>query len=227
VIGGRTLVGTSYRKIGKTINYQCLYGGGVQLLARKLGVKEKEAQMLLDLYYKTFATAIAWLDTQKSHLDVARRNGEDRVFAETRSGWKRWLDIPRTPIHPAKGGQVSVEAMQQYEEDKKTWRKANGNVRRQLANTPIQGLSAAITKEAAAYWYEEVGYMDDMRLVAIIHDEFIVEVKDPDKVMFDGQTHAEYAGRLLEGCMMDAMGKYLHVVDLGTVHAVQTPFWEH
>ena len=218
VVGGRVLVGTSYRKIGKTINYQCLYGGGVQRLALKLGIKEKEAKVLLDLYYTTFATAIDWLDEQKSHLDVARMRGDSRVSAKTKSGWTRWLDIPPAPTHPAKGGQVSVEAMQQYEEDKKLWRKANGGIRRQLANTPIQGLSAAITKEAVALWYEKVGYDDEMRLVAVIHDELLVEAIP---------EIAKIAGWVLEDCMMAAMKKYLHIVDLGTVTAVQTHFWQH
>ena len=218
VVGDRTLVGTSYRKIGKTINYQCLYGGGVRRLALKLEIKESESKVLLDLYYKTFATAIAWLNTQKYRLDAARKRGEARVFAETRSGWKRWFDIPPAPKHPANGKQVSVEAMDAYNLAVDEWRSTNAGIKRQLANTPIQGLSAAVTKEAVALWYEWVGYDEKMRLVGIIHDELLVECL-PELVLT--------ASNILETVMMQAMKKYLKVVDLGEVHAVQTPYWSH
>ncbi len=232
VVGGRTLENTSYRKIAKTINFMLLYGAGVRRLAAKLEVKESEAKVLLDMYYKTFATAISWLNKQKFRLDMARKKDERKVFAETRSGWKRWFDIPAAPKHPANGQQVSVEAMDMYNLAVDEWRSANASIKRQLANTPIQGLSAAITKLAAALIYESIGYDPNMRLVAIIHDEFIMEVKEGVWQKARGPlgkdiTYATLAADILETRMMAAMQKYLKVVDLGEIHAVQTPYWRH
>lgn len=218
VVGGRELEKTSYRKVAKTINYMLLYGAGVKKLAAMLGVTEPDAKALLQLYYKTFATAIAWLNEQKSRLDEAKRRKDERVYSETRSGRRRWFDIPVYPKHPANGKRVTVEAIEKWEADVDEWKARLAGIKRQLANTPIQGLSADITKLAAALWYETVGYYEGARLVAIIHDEFIVEAK-PEEV--------EYASRQLAQAMMLAMQTYLHVVDLGTVSPVVTEHWEH
>lgn len=218
VVGGREIENTSYRKVAKTINYMLLYGAGVKRLAAMLSIADADAKVLLQLYYETFATAIAWLNKQKDRLQAARNRKDDRVFAETRSGRKRWFDIPPFPRHPANGGRVSVEAIEKWEADKEEWRATLAGIKRQLANTPIQGLSADITKEAAALWYERVGYDEEMRLVAIIHDEYILEVV-PAK--------AAEAARRLAQVMMSAMKKYLHVVDLGAVKPVITPYWVH
>lgn len=227
VLNGREVEGVSHRKLAKTCTYALLYGAGNGRLAVTLHVPIEVAARLRGIYYETFATAIEWLNQQKNRLEVARRAGQKRVYAETRSGRRRWFTIPVFPQHPANGGRVTVEAQEQWDLDVEEWKKEMGSIRRQLANHCIQGLSADITKLAECYWYEEVGYMESMRLIASIHDELIVEVKDPDKVMFDGQTHAEYAARLLEGCMMEAMQRYLQVVDLGQVKATITPYWQH
>jgi DNA polymerase I-like protein with 3'-5' exonuclease and polymerase domains len=228
VVGGRTLVGTSYRTIAKTINYMLLYGAGVKKLAGMLGISERDARTVLNTYYETFAQAIAWLSSQKSLLDAAKAAGEKRVFAQTRSGRRRWFDIPAHPPTPI--GQMvpnhgsygvirlTVEQSDKWQKDMDEWRGRVASIKRQLANTPIQGLSADITKEAVARWYEVVGYDRDMRLVAVIHDELLVEAREDEVAV---------ASSLLEGVMYWAMDKYLHVVDKGEVHAVRTPYWSH
>jgi DNA polymerase I len=219
VIGGRTLVGTSYRTIAKTINYMLLYGAGVKKLAAMLGISEADAKAVLNTYYATFAAAIFFLAAQKARLDDAKRAGERRTFAQTRAGRRRWFDIPEYPIHPAnKGTRLTVDAVDKWQEDVDGWKGRMAAIKRQLANTPIQGMSADITKEACARWYECVGYDDEMRLVAVIHDELIVEATE---------GRADEAASLLNAVMMWAMDKYLHVVDKGEIDAVTTPYWSH
>jgi DNA polymerase I-like protein with 3'-5' exonuclease and polymerase domains len=219
VIGGRTLVGTSYRKASKTGTYALLYGAGVKTMSGTLGASEADTRVVLSIYYKTFATAIAWLADKKAALDRALKAGEKRVFAQTRAGWRRWFDIPEYPVHPAnKGSRLTVDAVAKWQEDVDAWKGRMAAIKRQLANTPIQGLSAAITKEACAGWYEEVGYDDEMRLIAVIHDELLVEAT---------LAKAPTAVEILERVMVAAMDKYLKVVDKGDVDAVLTPYWSH
>lgn len=224
IIGGRELTNTTFRKVSKTINYMLLYGAGVRRLQAMLEVPEKDAKALLSLYKETFSTAIAWLDKQKARLEEAKKRGKKRVYAETRAGRRRWFDIPKPPADPAMvvdvDGHLRLEvgATEEYQQALEEYRKQLASIKRQLANTPIQGLSADITKEACALWYERVGYSPDMKLVAVVHDESLIEAT------------LEFAGRasaILEEVMMQAMQKYLHVVDLGTVTPVVTPFWRH
>lgn len=218
VVGGKELVGVTYRAVAKTINYMLLYGAGPGKLASELHIAVDAAKQLMKLYRDSFAVAIKWLRSQGASVDYALRNGKKRVYSKTLSGRRRWYNIPPAPINPANGSQVTVEAMDKYREDVREWEKQLGAIRRQLANSPIQGLSADITKLAAALWYEETGYDENMKLVALIHDEDIVEVK----------LGYEYiATTRLEKVMYQAMRYYLKEVDLGEIKAVVTPYWMH
>jgi DNA polymerase-1 len=219
VVGGRTLNNISYRKVAKTINYMLLYGAGVKRLSATLEISEKDARVLLDIYYKTFATVIAWLKVQQTRLDKAKKAGEKLVYSETLSGRRRWFAIPEYPPYPAaKGQQISVEEAQKWEEDVDEYKSQLASIKRQLGNTPIQGLSADITKLAGALWYERVGYSDDMRVVAVIHDEFIVEARIGCE---------DKAKEIIKDVMYQAMQTYLKAVDLGKVKPVVTAFWKH
>ncbi len=249
VLGGKEMVGLTYRKVLKTLNFTVIYGGGPRGIAAKLHTTVEIAKALKQTYERTYAVAIAYLKGLKSVLRKAQANGEKRVYSVTRSGRRRWFDIPAYPkgpegmvdgkiysLEPLPGAgnvaygavrPMSVEEYEKWEKAKEDWGSLMAYIERQLANSPIQGLCADMIKLFSALWYEEVGYTDECRLVALIHDEGIVEVKDPDTAMPDGQTHAEYAAKLLEGCMMDAMKTYLHKVDCGDIHAVRTSYWAH
>src|SRR5713101_6244707 len=229
VLNGREIENVPYRDVAKTINYMLLYGAGKTRLAVELHIPEADAEKLLKMYYDTFAVAIGWLDTQKSRLDAARRKSETRIYSTTKSGRVRWFDIPAYPKMPK--GKVSehsngdmhvlpasVEDVEKYQADQAAWRKKMASIRRQLANSPIQGTSADITKWAASQWYRQFGYDNEMRLVACVHDEIICEVK---------QDMAEYASLALQDVMMQAMSTYLKTVDLGQVHEVIVPYWSH
>lgn len=218
VLNGREVVGTSYRKLTKTCNFALLYGAGNGRLAVTLHQPIEVATRLRGVYYETFATAIEWLNQQKNRLEVARRAGQRRVYAATRSGRRRWFTTPVFPQHPANGGRVTVEAQEQWDLDVEEWKKQMGSIRRQLANHVIQGLAADIMKEAECLWYERYGYDEECRWIASIHDEGIVEVIP---------SRAEEAARSLEEVMMQAMGKYLKVVNLGKVAAVISNHWQH
>src|SRR5258708_8747339 len=127
LVGGQTLPHTSYRKSAKTINYMLLYGAGVQRLASKLRITMKLAGSLRAIYYETFATAIAYLDSQKKLLDQALAQGQSRVSVRTRAGWVRWFDIPPAPklvvATNANGSkQTTVESTEQHIRDVDEWK---------------------------------------------------------------------------------------------------------
>lgn len=219
VVNGRTIPKVSYRKIAKTINYMLLYGAGAGRLSSELEISVDDAKVLMKKYRQTYATVIGWIQKQKNRLKDAMDAGEERVYSETLSGRRRWFTIPQRPSSPLRKGQrLTVDMQDQYERDLDEYRGKLANIQRQLGNSPIQGLSADITKLAAALWYERVGYDDDMRLVAIIHDEFLLEVR------LDKQ---EQARKILREVMLEALHTYLKVVDVGPVKPAATPYWKH
>jgi DNA polymerase I-like protein with 3'-5' exonuclease and polymerase domains len=65
-----------------------------------------------------------------------------------------------------------------------------------LLNSPIQGLGADILKAALALlWEQHLCDQDDIKLVAVVHDEVILEAPE---------SKAEYAKQILQECMEDA-----------------------
>ena len=212
--------GIPYRYVAKTGSYMLIYGGGKRRLAAELKAPPKEADELFGLFHEAFATELEWLSRQRRRLDQASRRGEKRVYAETRAGWKRWFDIPPHPQRfvPGQDRRMRVVPEEEYAVALDEWKQSMASIRRQLANTPIQGLSAAITKLAEVLWYERVGYDDGMRLVASIHDELLVEAR---------LGREQEAVETLREVMVEAMSTYLKVVDLGKVEPAVVPYWSH
>ena len=170
--------GWSYRDVAKTINYGLVYGMSATRLARTALITQDEAQRLMDAYFALFPGVVNWLKR-------AREVGVKLQRSRTLLGRVRPYHLP----HPVGIG-APWEVRNEY-------RRAIARIERQSMNTPIQGTSADITKEALARYFELPGTKKG-RVVAIVHDELVVEVRD---------EYAERSGRLLATAMDEAQSR--------------------
>lgn len=135
------------RARAKTINFATLYGQGAFSLARQLDITRTEAQDFIDQYFERFAGVREFLDEK---VEQAR----DQGFVETLLGRRRY-------IPELKSGNWNIR---QFGE-------------RVAQNTPIQGTSADLIKQAmldvdAALAEEDT----DARMLLQVHDELLFEV---------------------------------------------------
>lgn len=140
------------RTAAKTINFGLMYGRGPGSIAAQLEISIDEARELLDTYFKAYGGVKKWLDqTGRDSL----RNG----YSVTKSGRKRWFELPPKD-HP-------------------DYSKLAGSIERQGKNMPIQGTNADITKYALIYIHERFikeGW--DAHITHTVHDEIVCEAKD-------------------------------------------------
>lgn len=211
VLGGKEIL-ISYRQLAKKINYMLLYGGGKRRLAAVLRIPEDDAKALLDIHYRSFKTIMSWIKKQGEALDTTFRLGNKRAYGVTRSGRRRWFTIPTLEVSRNASAEEAMQA-------RDIWRGQMAGIRRQLLNSPIQGLSADISKLAMALWHERYN-SDDMHMVLSVHDEFVVEVKNTPELVKKAQE-------ALAECMLEALHYYLKVVDVGEVHPTVERYWNH
>ena len=167
--------GWTYRDVAKTINYGLVYGMSATRLARTAMIPKSEAERLMSAYFDLFPGVVDWLAR-------ARAVGTTKLRSRTMLGRTRPYRLPKPP-----GPRASWEDRQEY-------KKAVARIERQSMNTPIQGTSADITKEALARYYELTDKRKG-RVVAIVHDELVVESRD---------EYAERAAGLLATAMDEA-----------------------
>jgi DNA polymerase-1 len=145
------------RFMAKTLNFGITYGMGVYKLMDMLNGEFKisgqkqltkfQVQQILDRYKSTYKKASAWLllTGQKAYT---------RLYSETMLGRRRYFNLPST------GENMEKEI---------------ASIRRQGANSPIQGTNADITKMAMVNLYDDlVMYKFRAKMVIQVHDEIVV-----------------------------------------------------
>jgi DNA polymerase I-like protein with 3'-5' exonuclease and polymerase domains len=135
------------RKQAKFINFGLAYGMGSQGLAALVGCSEKEAEKLLNQYFKTYPKI-------KKFLDNSAKKALKEGYSETVGGRKRYYDISQANNNP----------------------RERSAIERKAKNAPIQGTNADMTKLALVYIREEFKKRGlDAMLVNTVHDEIVVE----------------------------------------------------
>jgi DNA polymerase I len=151
--------GWTYRDVAKTINYGLVYGMSASRLARTALIPKGEAARLMMSYFGLFPGVVAW-------LEEARKRGLKKMCSGTMLGRIRPYHLPPKP---------------KDWEARREWDMLVARIERQSMNTPIQGTSADITKEAHALSYE-----GGLRVVAVVHDELVVEARTEQAEMTAG-----------------------------------------
>lgn len=186
--------GLKARDVAKTINYGVAYGQSAFGFAAKFGVDKETAQGFIDKWYATYPEARAWLDRAG---DAAVRLG----YSRTVLGRKRFY-------HLLEPGYTWAE--------KKAYKAEMEAVRRAGMNAPIQGTSADITKLAVAAFYEACP--DKARLVAVVHDELVVEAEEGCE---------QGVSLVLRDCMDRAARHFLPAVTIPSADVHTGTRWEH
>jgi len=138
----------------KAISFGLAYGAGSKSLAQTLEISEHDSEELMNLYFKTFPSIKGWLD---GNARSAIRRRFSVTFAPIKR--KRFYGDPNQP-----------------REDLDF--KSRGMIDRRGRNTVIQGTAADMTKLAQIYLRDEIqDHRDEVRLVAAVHDELLVEAK--------------------------------------------------
>jgi DNA polymerase-1 len=134
------------RQKAKTINFGLAYGMGSQGLAASLEIPEKEAEELLENYFKSYPKVKKYLEESAS---IAVKQG----YSATIGGRKRY-----------------------YEIKDKNDQKEVASIVRQAKNAPIQGTNADMTKLALIWIRNKIKEGNiDAKLVNTVHDEIVIE----------------------------------------------------
>ncbi|MGE4658433.1 MAG: DNA polymerase, partial [Gammaproteobacteria bacterium] len=142
-------VSDEQRRSAKAINFGLIYGMSAFGLARQLGIKRKDAQAYVDLYFDRYPDVKRYMDKTR---DQARQQG----YVSTVFGRRLYLPEIKSRNHQRR----------QYAE-------------RSAINAPMQGTAADIIKRAmlhVEHWLKASGA--DIKLIMQVHDELVLEVPE-------------------------------------------------
>ena len=151
-------VDSRMRSVAKRVNFGIVYGITPYGLARDQGIPQEEAKKFIERFFAAYPKV-------KEYIDRTVREVEERGYAVTILGRKRWIQAP--------GGKLV------------------GAARRNAINAPVQGSAADIMKlamlECHRLW--KAGKLP-AEMILQVHDELIFEV-DEDLAGEAGETIKE------------------------------------
>lgn len=213
MVAGKEVAGTTYRSTAKIVNFATLYGGGVMRLAATLHTSVSTARPLFRAHRDTFKVALTWLREQGDRIESAESRATGKVYVTTVSGRRRVFDLPKLII-------PTDATQEQVNEAKDEWKSKQARLRNQVGNAPIQGSSADILKLAMAIWMETYNDPNTMQLLAVVHDEFIIMVKNDPAIIARAREG-------LQDSMSRAYKHYINNVGPGKLDVKVSQYWDH
>jgi|Deesub1362B_J571_1020462.scaffolds.fasta_scaffold00111_29 DNA polymerase-1 len=141
-------VDSRMRTLAKRVNFGIVYGITPYGLARDQGIPQEEAKLFIERFFAAYPKV-------REYIERVVREVEDRGYAQTILGRKRWIQAP--------GGKLV------------------GAARRNAINAPVQGSAADIMKlamlECHRLW--KTGELT-AEMILQVHDELIFEVDEDD-----------------------------------------------
>lgn len=187
------------RQLAKSINFGLIYGAGpdnirAQIAEQGVQISKAEVEHLIKLYFQAFPKAQRWLDKQ------ARRAYE--LIDENIDVTTRTLG-GRVRIFEVKPGMPNFE---------------RGHIARQSKNTPIQGGSADITKEAMVRLDAEFTAHPEWEahLLMTVHDELVSECRE---------EYAPIVEETVKRCMIEGAQKWMRLTPVKVDSAI-SDHWE-
>lgn len=197
--------GLTYRQAAKIVNYLIPYGGSAYAIAMQNNMPVKDAEELVTKWFGMFAGVGLWMEGLKAEV-------HQTLKSVTLSGRTRTYNRPEEPrLDPGKKRDAAYFDRQR--EYKKQW----ASIERQARNSPVQGLSADITKLAVARFYETCPAALG-GLVAVVHDELVAEAPEP---------RARRVAQLMATAMDEAAHHFLKRVALPFPQPTISDHWEH
>lgn len=203
VIARTTKIGShTARDIAKTINFGLMYGMSPARLSATLKVTHEEAERLFDIYRSAYPTA--W-----DYLERNAKAGVALGYSKTILGRKRFYKVPKMPT------QNEYRTWKEYSHA--LWAYENvyiPRIERQSKNAPIQGSNADVTKKAMIMLYQQLP--EDSYLIAVIHDEALVECPESKK---------DEVAAIVSECMYNACKAFLKVVNIPPIDTKIGAYW--
>ncbi|MCE2789273.1 MAG: DNA polymerase I [Saprospiraceae bacterium] len=139
------------RRNAKTVNFSITYGAGATNLSRQLGISRKEAQELIQGYFREFTGL-------KNYMESIVKSARELGYVKTLLGRRRNLrDINSRNALTA------------------------SNAERVAINTPIQGTAADMIKIAMIHIHESFQAAKlQSKMVLQVHDELVFDVYKPE-----------------------------------------------
>lgn len=144
-------VTADHRRVAKMINFGVLYGMSDYGLAERTGLPSADASGFIQRYFQRFGTV-------KAYQDGVIRDAENKGYAETMLGRRRYLPEINSHLFAVRSGAI-----------------------RQIINAPIQGSASDIVKIAmirvADFLKREA---PQVRMLLQVHDELLLEGPEAD-----------------------------------------------
>ena len=181
------------RTKAKVINFGKPYGMSPYKLSDTLDIPIDEAEEFFELYAEAFPALDNWLEEQGE-----KGNDQGYILIDKRHKGRRWF-----PQHK----KIQKEYHQMH------WKERNrlqGIIERASMNTPIQGTSAIMTKDAMVnvrdFLKKNNYWQNGVFMICQIHDELVFEIKDEiiDQVL-----------PKIEQIMKESANKYLDRIEMG------------
>lgn len=139
-----------YRDRSKPLSFGLAYGLTKVGLALRLGISEKEAQDMIDAYFRTYPGVKRFLDSS-AKMAVSKR------YSVSASGRRRYYTLP--------------------DKSDPEFGRLKGSVERKAKNMPIQAGNADTIKQAIILAEERLEPYD-AEVILTVHDEIVVEVRE-------------------------------------------------
>lgn len=156
------------RRSAKALNFGVIYGMSVFGFSQAAGIERDEAKKFIDEYMEKFSGVAKYIRETK---EFAKKN----LYVETEMGRRRYIPEINSPNFQV---QNAAERM--------------------AINMPIQGMSADIVKLAMLKIAEFYKNNPNIRLLLQVHDEIILEVKEPARNATHSVAGGEYAEEVAE-----------------------------
>jgi DNA polymerase I-like protein with 3'-5' exonuclease and polymerase domains len=208
----------------KVASFASLYGSSAYNLSQQLRITDVDAQVILDKYWQAYPylAKVMPLFSKKSHKSL---------YSNTVLGRKRLYSEPYRYIRHIRSlgvAELTEEAKKNYEYllpitlenidlvKEKITKSIKRRIDRQAGNHVIQGTAGDMLKKAANNVFQSIRANGmDARIVALVHDEMVVEVVD---------SSAEDCKNMVEKCMISAFEEYCPFVK-GKVEGHINPHW--
>ena len=143
------------RTASKAIQFGLCYGLSKFGLAKRLGITDKKAQVLINNYFEAYQGV-------HKFLEMSAKAAVIKGYSRSISGRKRFYTLPAYSDPERKNAERAVG--------------------RQAKNAPIQGSNADTIKQAMIYCVERLDKLDYYaKLLLTVHDEIIIETIEEKK----------------------------------------------
>ena len=202
------------RQMGKILNFMISFGGSAFTLSKTLKIPEKEAQDLIDAFYKGFPSLKIMFTKFKNEALKTGFIRMNTVVNRIRRlpEWKRYKELSSKDFYDL------------TKEEKSQLGKIKGRIERKSMNSPIQGTAGDCTKTALVLIRKKLlaeGIRPllnaPIKLVQCVHDEILLEA---DK------SHKDLAASILQSSMETAGTYYVKQVKM-TANPVIGQVWDH